>query len=356
MKLNKSKVMIPALVALLSFTSCDDWTDTESLNIHTPTIEEQNPELYAQYVQSINDFKTTRHLVTIASINNLGSVPIARNQHLNNLPDSIDYLCLNRTAAVSEANLAEMAEVRKLGTKILGLVDFDAIETAWETILAEEAANASAEANTGEGEEEVVDNTVRFIEYCKSETDKQIAASNALGVDGIVVNYTGSDLNALNTEEEIAAETSRQAAFFDAVATWKTTNADKSLIFKGAPQNVVQKAILDNCKYIIVSAHGAKNQEEMSYHVLMASIQGVPTDWFIIGVTTPYLTNAGTYNGHLGDGSSAIMGAAQWAIATSAAYTKAGISIDAAEQDYFNVSKIYPNIRGAINCMNPSVK
>lgn len=59
-------------------------------------------------------------------------------------------------------------------------------------------------------------NATRFIEYCKSEVAKQIAASNALDVDGIVVNYTGFDLNSLVEENEIAAETARQGAFFDA--------------------------------------------------------------------------------------------------------------------------------------------
>ena len=33
---------------------------------------------------------------------------------------------------VNQANISEMKEVRRLGTKVLGLVDFDAIESAME--------------------------------------------------------------------------------------------------------------------------------------------------------------------------------------------------------------------------------
>lgn len=358
MKVNISKVLVPALVAALSFASCDDWTETESLNIHTPSIEDQNPELYAQYVKSLNDFKATEHQVVIVSVDNVSTAPASRNQHLTNLPDSIDYICLNNTAKVSEANIAEIGEVRKLGTKVLGLVNFDAIESAWKAIIDEEAnAVASADEETGEGEgEEPVDNATRFIEYCKSEVAKQIAASEALGVDGIVANFTGIDLNILVEESAIAAETSRQGAFFDAVAGWKNANASKSLIFKGFPQNVISKDILSNCKYIITNGHSAKNQYEMSYLILMASIKDVPTDRLVMGVTTPYITNTGTYNGQFSDGSSAIISAAQWAVAITPDYTKAGISIDGAEQDYFNINKIYPNLREAINTLSPTVK
>ena len=111
------------------------------------------------------------------------------------------------------------------------------------------------------------------------------------------MNYTGFDLNSLVEENEIAAETARQGAFFDAVANWKVANTNKDLLFKGYPQNVIGKSLLSDCKYIIVNAHGAKNQYEMSYLILMASAKNVPTDRFIMGVTTPYLTNSGSYNG-----------------------------------------------------------
>lgn len=127
-------------------------------------------------------------------------------------------------------------------------------------------------------------------------------------------------------------------------------------MFKGVPQNVINKTLLSDCQYIILSAHSAKNLSQMSYLALMASVTGVPTDRFVIGVTTPYTTPSSTVNGELTGGASAIVGAAQWAIAGTADFTKAGISIDNAEKDYYNVSKIYTNIREAINVLSPTVK
>ena len=73
-------------------------------------------------------------------------------------------------------------------------------------------------------------------------------------------------------------------------------------------------------------------------------------------MTTSYLTNSGSYNGEFADGSSAIIGAAQWAVVKTPDYSKVGISIDAAEKDYFNASNVYPTLKEAINILSPTVK
>ena len=80
----------------------------------------------------------------------------------------------------------------------------------------------------------------------------------------------------------------------------------------------------------------------------------IDNDVFTIRKQT--FTNSGSYNGELGDGSSAIIGAAQWAVAKTPDYTKAGISIDAAEKDYFNASNVYPTLKEAISILSPTVK
>ena len=42
MKRNIKKFLFPAVaVAVLSFAACSDWTETESLDINYPTLEEQ---------------------------------------------------------------------------------------------------------------------------------------------------------------------------------------------------------------------------------------------------------------------------------------------------------------------------
>ena len=53
---NNLKYRLSALLFLasaLTITSCSDWTDVESLQLNTPTFEEQNPQLYADYLKDI---------------------------------------------------------------------------------------------------------------------------------------------------------------------------------------------------------------------------------------------------------------------------------------------------------------
>ena len=48
---NKSNIITALLLTVgLTFTSCNDWTEMESIDIKKATIEEQNPELYARYL------------------------------------------------------------------------------------------------------------------------------------------------------------------------------------------------------------------------------------------------------------------------------------------------------------------
>lgn len=362
------KHTLPALIAcLMMLAACSDWTEPESITLRYPSIQEQNPALYTQYLKSLNDFKSSEHAIVIVSMNNLSTAPANQSQHLTALPDSIDYICLNNIFDVNEMHITEMDEVRKKGTKVLGLINFDAIESAWQAILEKEAEDASntetsEKENELESENETPDedpaivNARRFIEYCKEETARQLDAINALGTDGIVINFTGFDLNSLlQDEEKTAAETARQGAFFNLLTEWKAAHAGKEIVFKGSPQNVIGKEILVESKYIIVNAHSAKNLYEMSYLVLMASAKGVPTDRFIIGVTTPYLSNMGDQYGVV-DGRSAIVAAAEWTLQEVPDYIKAGISVDGVEQDYFNPAKIYPNVREAINILSPTAK
>ena len=37
----------------MMYSSCEGWTDPESINIHYPTFEEQNPQLYADYIRDL---------------------------------------------------------------------------------------------------------------------------------------------------------------------------------------------------------------------------------------------------------------------------------------------------------------
>ena len=146
------KYTLPALIACpMMLAACSEWTEPESITLRYPSIEEQNPKLYAQYLESLNDFKASKHSIVMVSVNNLSTAPANQSQHLTALPDSVDYICLNNIFDVNEMHITEMDEVRKKGTKVVGLVDFDAIESAWQAILQKEAEDAANAETPEEG-------------------------------------------------------------------------------------------------------------------------------------------------------------------------------------------------------------
>lgn len=86
---NPLKRSIVAVIATMALFSCSDWTETESLNIKTPTLEEENPALYEAYISSLNEYKKSEHKVTIVKFDNKETDPAGQGERITALPDSI---------------------------------------------------------------------------------------------------------------------------------------------------------------------------------------------------------------------------------------------------------------------------
>lgn len=373
MKSNIIQFFFP-VVMLFAFVACDEWTETESLDIHRPTLEEQNPELYAQYMQALRDYKARDHKIVFVSVDNPSTAPSQRSEHIKTLPDSVDYIVLKNPADVHPTLVAEMSLVREKGTRVLYTIDYDALEARWAQILEEEENNRPEEPETpeipdeGEGDEgeepqpdpaEVLEQ--RFLDFCREQTALQLAYCDRYGFDGVIVACTGK--NYFGMADDVQARyIARQEAFFGAVVVWHGTHADKSLSFCGKPQYLADKSILAQCDYIILPAIDAQSVSELSLVLVQALVAEVPADRFVIQVSTVSATDptdeTGYFLGMDEDGKSrlrAVKAAAQWTLAASDC-SKAGLFIADAQNDYFNISMVYRNIREAISIMNPAPK
>lgn len=364
MKRNIKKFLLPVFaVAAVTFAACSDWTETESLDIKNPSLESQNPELYKQYLKALRTYKASEHKVALVTLNNPVTAPAARNQHLTTVPDSVDFISLANPDNLHPMLAGEFAQVREKGTRVIYDIDYSAVEARWAEIL-EEEANASQESKTtpDEGGEEPVETPEsRFLAFCRDYTAQQLAVCDKYGYDGVEISYTGRAPQAM-LEEELAQYTARQDAFFSTVRSWYEAHEGKLLIFQGMPQNLVDNSILAECAYIVLPQLSATSVDEMSFAVLMATVDNVPADRFLIGVMAPSLSDSrderGYFPGFEADGKTrirAMKGAAEWVV-TPAAYTKAGLAIANAQDDYFNTDLVYKNIREAISIMNPAPK
>ncbi|EJW97724.1 hypothetical protein EVA_14166 [gut metagenome] len=60
-------MLVLGLAVSFALFSCDDWTEVESLEIHSPSFEEQNPQLYADYLKDLDAYKASDHHISFVS-------------------------------------------------------------------------------------------------------------------------------------------------------------------------------------------------------------------------------------------------------------------------------------------------
>lgn len=363
---------VASAMTLFLFAGCSEWTEPESVKINVPTLESQNPELYAQYLQSLRDYRSSEHKVMVTKYDNKATAPVGQAEHLNALPDSVDYVILMNPDELSDAVVSEMSEIREeKGTMTLYTVSYDTIEDEYAAYLDEwNAAHVpeGGETGTPEGESETGEDTPsepqeqpeNFADFLGDRTDRLLSLTDKYGYDGINVAYTGIFPGSLQDEakSELLAH---QTVFFDKIKAWQSSHTDKLMFFEGMPINILYDlSFLNDCRYIIVDAIDAVNKEELTMNVYMTVTTGVPTDRMVIGVTTPSLTDPTDDRGLFsatdasGEAVRAVSGAAEWVCEQSGSFVRAGICVENAQNDYYNITKSYKYIREAIQTMNPS--
>jgi hypothetical protein len=106
----KTYIKIALGLVMAAFAvSCSDWTDTEPVDVDYETLKSKNPDLYEAYMESIRAYHATDHQVLIAKFDNKSGAPSGRADHINCLPDSVDYVILKNADSLSDAIVSEMA-------------------------------------------------------------------------------------------------------------------------------------------------------------------------------------------------------------------------------------------------------
>ncbi len=334
------------MIGCLILTSCDDWTETESLPVDNPNIEEQNPELYARYLDNLKAYKNTRHKVVYAWFDNQEETPFNRAQHIDNLPDSVDYIVLMHPDQLVERERQEMKNIRtRKGTKVLFSIGYDELKQAYD-----EMVKAHQEGEEKETEPE------SFLSYLTKALQKNLQLGDTYGYDGIVMSFDGKSMLHMSATEKKQYQVDCRV-FTEVMNAWVERQTDKWFVFEGKPQNLPDKAILKACRHIILSGTAnATNSGKLTYEVLSAVAEEVPTDRFVVMAQTVSLDQADVKTGYWADDSRAIVSTAQWVAAMYADFTAAGLGVYNISNDYYNTKRVYQYTREAIHIMNPSLK
>lgn len=345
----KQSILPLAVVAALCFSACSDAVEPESLDVKYPSFQEKDPELYAQYMQSLRDYKAAPHKVVFLTLENPadGALPTRRNEHLTSMPDSVDFISLTNPAVLHPMTVEEIGEVHEKGTRTIYNIDFATFESDWTQLLKADPTLTEEDA----------------LAYIAGRCEEMLGYCDRWGFDGVTFSYAGRTLESMQ-EAELAVYTARQNAFLDPIRTWRQSHASHLFAFRGNAAYLVEenRTILDDCDYLIVPTNQVKTYDDLSYTVLSAiSAAGVPNDRIVVTAQTTRPDDDKLLYGYLnmtdetGARLRSIRGCADWVMLPSASFDRVGLMIEDAQYDYYNLTFVYPAIREAITIMNPSL-
>lgn len=325
MEIMKKIFIAVSSVVLLGMSSCSGWTEPESKVFEHPTPQQRAG--YAEYLKSLWEYKASDHKVMMVTVEGTSEAPSRQNQRLTSMADSVDFICMTGKDRLHPAFVREIAQVNDKGTSVLFVVDYTSIENEWiqlhtnaDGVVAEAASDPAA-----------------FAAFCSEQADTKLYTCNEYGFNGVQVSYLG------NTSQPTGE--SGQRAFMERVAEWRALHKDKLMVFRGYVHTLLDKSPLAECDYIVLLAGTASSNNEMTLAVQNRISEGVPTDRFILEVAIPSVYDPVQVG-------ATPQAAADWVNIESSRFTKAGLAVANARDDYFNSVRIYNNIREAIAKMN----
>ena len=316
------------MTAALSVGSCSDWTKTEGLGYTRPTPAEADPAAYQEYLAAVREYKKSEHKVALVRVNGV-ETPARQNQHLITVPDSVDYIMVKGITELGPVMVDEMQKVRdEKGTKVFCVVDYNLILDSWNAMW--EGTPDDPDAPDDRTPEE-------FGAYCDEQMKVQLSRFDKYGFDGIEISYLGPRSG------------TGKDAFVSNITTWRSAHSNAPMIFRGYWWSFGDEEILSSCRYIVaVPLNVIVAPTEMDGYI-ENNVRFVPEDArdrFIYEVVIPNVADPQKIGVTPQD-------AAVWANKPQPEdrFAKLGMSIDNAQDDYFDVAMIYKNIRQSIGIM-----
>lgn len=220
------------LLALFATASCSDWTDQKTVDIDPQYAKEQNPELWARYMEALRTYRQSKHFITYGSFNNGTEKPKNEGAYLRSLPDSLDIVIPTHPESLTSYDCEDILLLQEKSIKVLYLVDY----TAQMSILAD-AAKLGAWL------------------------DKSIATASRLGMNGFAIK--GTPLYG-GTEAEQAA---RREAAKSIVSKLSAAVGDGDLlVFEGDPA-FIDAADLNKLDYVVLNTTTITSAVDLKLYV-----------------------------------------------------------------------------------------
>lgn len=309
---------------------------------------------YTKFLENLRQYKRSEHKITYVQFDNACKDYHSRADHLTDLPDSVDIVSLISPELTSD-EFKEMNQIRNdKGTKVIYTIKYTDLETAY-SVKYPTDKDSGNEKNLSEESDETLDN--QFQSFMNDYMNKTLALCDQFGYDGINICYSPKNATHMEEQKQLT-ERNRQNTFMKKISDWRSGHMNVMLLFEGNLVFLADKTILKNCNYIIADASSATTVEGLTLTVKKMIIEDIPTDRFIVCVSTYSLDSNDQSTGYFidtqGNSVSAIQATADWVLTPEKGLGKVGTGIYHVKNDYYNPTFVYPNIRIAINTMNPS--
>lgn len=308
-------ILFTACLLLAAFvlpTACSDWTDSETVDLGINSAKDQNPELWARYMQILHTYKQSKHYVTYVRFDNALDNPVNEGGYLRSLPDSLDIVTLSNPDKATTYDKEDMVLLKEKSTRILYLVDY--------------AAQSDA-----------LSDVTKLGAYL----DKAIASASELGLDGFA--FTGNPLYS-GTDGELAAQKEKARLIVSKLSA--ATGEEQLLVFEGDPA-FVDVADMEKLDYIVLNTADLTNITDLKLLVTGILADGTaPKDKLILSATM---------GEQIIDGNNAKQDAVP--IVTDYVVSLGplgGLGIYSISNDYYNPQMNYETTRTAIQQMNPA--
>jgi hypothetical protein len=330
------------LASTFFIAGCD--TDIEPVDINEPGIQNQNPELYEEYLTNLRQYKTRDHKMVFGWFDNSAKTPASQGQNILAVPDSLDFLVLKSPGELNVRELQEMKDIKeKKGIRTLYEINFMTIKDAYDA--AKEAFEESNKEETFKPD---------FNTFLVDTVNAKLDLCEQYGYEGVVMTFLAKT-KIYMTKDEQAAAIALENDFLGIAKDWKERHADKMLVLAGKPQHVEDQSLLGLASYIIIPCEDAVNAEGMIYNFSKATVEGVPAEKFIALVSLYSQDPNDMKTGYWGK-EYAATGAARFCATEHPGFHVAGLALKDINTDYYHVNFVYPVVRKAISIINPTVK
>lgn len=245
MKTIVNKLLKCILLLMISVlpAACSDWNEPESVNLDINSAKDQNPELWARYMQVLHTYKQSKHYITYARFDNSLDKSVNEGNYLRSLPDSIDIVTLSNPDKLSDYDLEDIPLLQEKSVCVLYLVDY-----------ATQATEIDDIATLGIW------------------LDKIIATMNELKLDGFAFTgiplYSGTDAELVTHKEKSRMLVSKLSA---------AVGQEKLLVFEGNPA-FVDAADLGKLNYVVLNTADLTNVTDLKLQVAGVLANGLPKD------------------------------------------------------------------------------